>query len=250
MYEAFYFGPEERQLFGVYHPSMGGDRRVLTLVCPPLFSEQMRAHAALRKLSIALSDIGHHVLRFDYVGTGDSFGNLTNVSLADWETDIATALQEGRELSGCEKVRVLGVRGSCPLVCRSVGNQTVVDRLVFWDPIRDGRQYLDVLRRGQLESIQFHVLMNRAYRKKIESSYCVYEMSESMKGDFLELSQATYSSATSEKMSVVTTVPPGGNSVGEVRTEFVDFDCDWDTESEEVIMCQPVLETLIKCLCD
>jgi pimeloyl-ACP methyl ester carboxylesterase len=245
MHEAFFFGPEKRQLFGIYHPSLGVDRRVLTLVCPPLFSELNRTHAALRKLSNSLANAGYHVLRFDYSGTGDSYGNLEDVTLDDWREDIATALQEGRELSGCDKVRVLGVRGSCPLVARSVGDNPAVDRLVFWDPVVEGRQYLEELRNGQQELFRQNVFVHAATKRAAKGEYDVYRMSDAMKCGFLELQADAYESIDKSKLRVVTTKMPVRLEVSDGFSDFVDFDCGWGVESEDLVMCQPVLESLM-----
>ena len=57
---------------------------VLTVICPPLFSDYMLTHLVLRELAMALAERGQHVLRFDYRGTGDSFGELGKVTVADW----------------------------------------------------------------------------------------------------------------------------------------------------------------------
>ena len=43
---------------------------------------------------MALAERGQHVLRFDYRGTGDSFGELAEVSVHDWVEDIALAVRE------------------------------------------------------------------------------------------------------------------------------------------------------------
>ena len=72
MMEAFFFGSSEQQLFGSYHPPFSGNGQVLTVICSPRFSEFARTHGALRKLAISIAEMGQHVLRFDYRGTGDS----------------------------------------------------------------------------------------------------------------------------------------------------------------------------------
>jgi hypothetical protein len=250
MYEAFFFGPEDRQLFGVYHPSLGADRRVLTLICPPLFSELNRTHAALRKLGNSLASVGHHVLRFDYSGTGDSYGNLEEFTLADWQQDITTALKEGCELSGCDKVRVLGVRGSCPLVARSVGNDPAVDRFVFWDPLVDGERYLEELRNGQQELFQQNVHVSSEAKQAARHSYVVYGMSDSMESEFLNLTAESYVPVQGKMLRVVSTSATAKPAVADVSAEFVDFECAWGIESEDLVMCQPVLEILMKQLSD
>ncbi|MGH6803332.1 MAG: hypothetical protein ACREC3_08190 [Methyloceanibacter sp.] len=42
MVEAFYFELRNQQLFASYRLPVGGNRRVLTVICPPLFLEYMR----------------------------------------------------------------------------------------------------------------------------------------------------------------------------------------------------------------
>jgi alpha/beta superfamily hydrolase len=115
--EPFFFGPCNQQLFAIYHPPIGGSSQVLTVICPPLFNEYMRTHPALRELAVALAGKGEHVLRFDYRGTGDSFGHLGEVTVSDWLEDIALAVREGHEISGSSVVQVLGVRAGALLAC-------------------------------------------------------------------------------------------------------------------------------------
>ena len=38
MIEAFFFGPSNQQVFASYHPPVGGNGQVLTVICPPLFN--------------------------------------------------------------------------------------------------------------------------------------------------------------------------------------------------------------------
>ena len=39
MHEAFFFGPGNQRVFANYHPAAGGGGAVLTVICPPLFSD-------------------------------------------------------------------------------------------------------------------------------------------------------------------------------------------------------------------
>ena len=126
---------------------------MLTVICPPLFNEYMRTQLALRELAISLAERGQHVLRFDYRGTGDSSCELDEVAISDWLEDIALAVREGRDLSGSSVVRLLGVRAGALLACRSAGASGDVQRLVLWDPVPDGAEYLQALRRIQGQSL-------------------------------------------------------------------------------------------------
>jgi alpha-beta hydrolase superfamily lysophospholipase len=135
-----------KQVFATYHPASGGGGVVLIIICPPLFSDYTRTHLALRELAMALAERGQHVLRFDYRGTGDSFGDLGEVTVSDWLEDIALGVREGREISGSSVVRLLGVRAGALLACAAARALSDVQRLVLWDPISDGAGYLQVLR--------------------------------------------------------------------------------------------------------
>src|SRR6266446_3195380 len=59
--EAFFFGPSNKQVFATYHPASGGGGVVLTVICPPLFSDYILTHLVLRELAMALAERGQHV---------------------------------------------------------------------------------------------------------------------------------------------------------------------------------------------
>ena len=79
MIEAFFFGEDGNEIFGTYHAPGGMGTDALTVICPPLLAEYMSTQVALRELAISLSAAGHHVLRFDYRGTGDSAGDIADM---------------------------------------------------------------------------------------------------------------------------------------------------------------------------
>jgi pimeloyl-ACP methyl ester carboxylesterase len=246
MHEAFFFGPDERQIFSIYHPSLGGDGRVLTVLCPPLFAELNRTHAALRKLAIALSERGHHVLRMDYRGSGDSFGDLKDMTLADWVQDIELTVQEGRELTGCRAVRLLGVRGSALLASRAAGSMPDIERLVFWDPISDGIECLSSLQREQAAVLDTHHYLSRDDRRDAKRQYGVYEVSNNMLEEFRTIDASVYSAIPSNKVRVVSTSTDSVFPVAEAPASVVNFACDWETQIEGVIFSQPVLESIME----
>jgi hypothetical protein len=59
--EAFFFGPSNKQVFATYHPASGGGGVVLTVICPPLFSDYILTHLVLRELAMALAE-GNSIL--------------------------------------------------------------------------------------------------------------------------------------------------------------------------------------------
>jgi len=106
---------------------------VLTVICPPLFFDYTRTQLTLRKLAISLAERGQHVLRFDYRGTGDSFGDLGELTVSDWLEDIALACGKTRYFREPE-IAATGSAASALLACRLPGASSDFQRLVLWIP--------------------------------------------------------------------------------------------------------------------
>ncbi len=138
--QASHFGSTGRELFGIYHPPLGQRARDLgVLLCYPGPQEYMRVHWAFRKLAAALAREGFHVFRFDYSGTGDSWGDGNAGSFERWREDVATALEELRDVSGARKVSVVGFRLGAVLASQTA---VKVRDLVLWEPVVDGAAHL------------------------------------------------------------------------------------------------------------
>lgn len=150
----FYFGPE-RALFGLFHAA-GIPTRKAVLLCPPLGQDQIRCHRLYRQLAQALAAEGVAVLRFDYYGTGDSAGDSADV---DWErcmADTAAATAELRVRSGINQVFAFGARLGASIALASAA-QARFAGVVAWDPVLDGRAYVE-----QLDALQLALRMDRA----------------------------------------------------------------------------------------
>jgi pimeloyl-ACP methyl ester carboxylesterase len=144
----FYFGDPDKPLFGIYSapPDHSAPRGALVL-CYPFGPEYMRAHRALRELSHHLGQKGHHALRFDYFGCGDSSGTSEEGTVEQWLADIAQAVAELRESSGIARISLLGLRFGATLAAVAASRNPSIDRLVLWDPIVKGTDYLEELAR-------------------------------------------------------------------------------------------------------
>lgn len=248
MQEAFFFGRDQAQVFACYHPPLGGDGRVLTVVCPPLLSEYPRTHRALRDIALLLAAAGQHVIRFDYRGTGDSSGDLNECSVADWLRDITDTIAEGRDIADCSMVRVLAVRASALIACAAVGAGSEVDRIVLWDPVLDGAAYLDELRQAQQALLQRNNFLSRTDRQLVMSEYGGYTLSGDMVRQLSALGAQTYAAVPPEKLWVVTTSADAGVPETCGHRELTPFNCSWDHVATDVVVPRPVLETLRECL--
>src|SRR5512140_2391914 len=72
---SFYFGPEDRPLFGTVHAPSRAWTGARVLLCAPLGYEGLFAHITLGDLAAHLAETaGAVVMTFDYDGAGDSAG--------------------------------------------------------------------------------------------------------------------------------------------------------------------------------
>ena len=138
------FGPAGRELVGLYQPPSGGqDRRECCVLCNPFGQESVRSHRVFRILADRLSRAGLHVLRFDYLGTGDSAGADEDGSLAAWTDDVVRASDELVRRSSASQVAWFGLRlGATLAALASRSAPRPPGRLVLWDPVIDGPAYL------------------------------------------------------------------------------------------------------------
>ena len=142
---AFMFGETEMPLYGVYHsPVTYQANERAFLICMPLGYEYYKAYSALRLLADELARQGHHTLRFCYTGTGDSSGESSDFSVEQALNDIQLAQTELKELSGLEVCSIFGLRFGATLGALSA-QDTEYDKLIFWDPIISGDEYIQSL---------------------------------------------------------------------------------------------------------
>ena len=140
----FFFGESGSALFGIHsRPDSALDPSWAVLVCNPLGQEAIRAHRTLALLASRLAAAGVHVLRFDYLGTGDSDGDLGFGDPGRCIEDIRMALRELRDIAGTRHTAVLGLRFGATLAA-SIPDLDA-DRLILWDPVIDGADYVHQL---------------------------------------------------------------------------------------------------------
>jgi pimeloyl-ACP methyl ester carboxylesterase len=137
--DTFLFGPGDR-LFGAYYEGFGPPAAPPVLICNGLGQDAMRSHLLLRHLARRISAIGGPVLQFDYRGTGDSWGEPDQNTMSEYREDTAHALQELLDISARPRAVILGVRLGAWLALEHG------DRVVAWDPILSGADYVATLR--------------------------------------------------------------------------------------------------------
>ena len=129
-------------MFGVMHVPSGARARAGIVICPPLGKEHVDTYRGLKLLAQALCAKGFAVLRFDYIGTGDSTGlQGADSAIRDYGASISEAVAFMRD-SGADRIGLVGLRAGALLAAVTAPSIRGVSELVLWDPVMDGRLYL------------------------------------------------------------------------------------------------------------
>ncbi len=155
---AFFFGSAERQLFGFHHAPRGTPVGAV-VICASWGSEYQYAHRALRVLATRLAERGLHVLRFDYSGTGDSWGDTSDADVSRWTQDASLAIQELRAISSVQQVSVVGLRLGALVAAIASSERADVRRVAMWDPVHDGPEWAQRMQAsttGQVDTTASH----------------------------------------------------------------------------------------------
>jgi hypothetical protein len=137
-----YFGPADSPLFGVLHLPVDNQIRAGVLICGSLGKEGMDSVRLHRILADRLARCGFGVLRFDYLGLGDSaYGQVRDDAVANWVASVGHAL-DYLTLIGAESVSAIGIRAGCLILQEYLGQSHKINRVVYLDPCGTGRRYL------------------------------------------------------------------------------------------------------------
>lgn len=143
-----FFGPPSQALFGVLHEAEPGATGSAFVFCHPLAEEKLWTQRVFVSFARQLAAAGHPVLRFDYRGNGDSDGAFSACSLDSIKSDVRTAIDQVRRMTGVTSVSLLGLRAGATIASVVAADDAAgIDRLVLWSPIVDGARYMqDLLR--------------------------------------------------------------------------------------------------------
>jgi dienelactone hydrolase len=96
--------------------------------------EYFAAHRGFRLLAARLSQKGFPVLRFDYFGSGDSFGDPEQTLFPQMREDVAEAFSELRRRSRCSSIALVGQQLGASLIMAACLPAQEVSSAVLWDP--------------------------------------------------------------------------------------------------------------------
>ncbi|MRV75864.1 hydrolase 2, exosortase A system-associated [Duganella sp. FT92W] len=133
--------------FCLYHAPAGPCTAALVYLHP--FAEEMNRSRRMAALAArALAAQGVAVLQIDLLGCGDSSGDFADANWEAWRADVALAVSWLRERSG----HVPGLWGlrTGALLALDCARGTGCARLLLWQPVHSGAQYLTQFLRLQL----------------------------------------------------------------------------------------------------
>ena len=137
-----FFGPSDSPLFGVLHLPVDNQIRGGVLICGSLGKEGMDSVRLQRVLADSLARRGFGVLRFDYLGLGDSaYAQVRDDAVANWVASVGHAL-DYLTLIGAESATAIGIRAGCLVLNEYLAQSHTVNRVVYLDPYGTGRRYL------------------------------------------------------------------------------------------------------------
>lgn len=236
MMEPFIFG--EKQLFGVFYPSSDYSSETLVVVCPPLFDEYRRTYRALGEFADACAKTGHHALRFDYSGTGDSGGMLEDINAVDeWLQDIDSAIEEGITLSGASQVCLVGVRWGGTLAC--LCQHEALEKILVWDWIKDGSEYTEWLRTIDSNLADEHRPI--ATSTAAHNDYRMFALASSL----LESMSLVRIDQTRKPVTIFLSQSEQNEAKTEENSIKVNFEYDWPADEDGLIRPMMVLRKML-----
>lgn len=112
------------------------------VVAPPFAEELNKSRRTLALLGAAAAGAGVPVLLPDLNGTGDSTGDWADARWDVWVADLVAAV-DLMAARGAGQVAIVGLRLGAVLACAALPCCAApVCRLVLWQPVVSGRQYL------------------------------------------------------------------------------------------------------------
>lgn len=112
------------------------------LLCAPFGQEYMRSHKSFSLLASMLNRRGVAVMRFDYYGTGDSYGESQDISIREWRENTLAAIEELQAITRVAKVKIIGLRLGATIAYLASLRSQVIEHLILWDPVLQGDCYL------------------------------------------------------------------------------------------------------------
>lgn len=202
-----------------------GPPRCSLLMCNPLFEERKSAQRVMVEAARDLAAAGCDVLRFDYRGCGDSAGDFADAGCEEWRADIAAAYAWLICRGAGMPAGVLGLRLGAALGLGAAGDLPGLAFAIAWEPVLDGRRYLDQEFRRKLvkEMVTFGQsrLTRATLRKELDEGRSVdldgYELTPRLAADIAAIDGERLTRNVPARMLLVGVGSAGGLPVDAAR---------------------------------
>jgi exosortase A-associated hydrolase 2 len=190
----FFFDGNGYRLFGVIHDPDVKPNGHGFVFCHPFAEEKLWAHRVFVNFARTLAQKGYFVLRFDYMGNGDSEGDFSDSSVETYLTDINTAVAWIKTNRPIEAgTGLLGLRFGASLASIAAEKDINLAHLVLWEPIVDGARYMkDMLR----INISTQSAVYREVRYNTEALVEQMKSGKTVNIDGYEMNRAMYEQAS------------------------------------------------------
>lgn len=186
----FFFDGEGYRLFGVLHKPEGKEKGKGFIFCSPFGEEKLWTHRVFVNFARDLSKQGYPVLRFDYMGNGDSEGDFEDCSVQTKLSDISCAIRVLREKAPhIEAVWLLGLRFGATLALLAAGTHSDIERLILWEPIINGSAYMREMLRINLAT---QTSVYKEIRHNTEALIQMMKEGKTVNVDGYEMSRTLY----------------------------------------------------------
>jgi exosortase A-associated hydrolase 2 len=145
--ERFFFESGGKNLYGHLHLPVQESRGIGWIFCDPFAEEKLWAHRILFNLARRLTAHGFPVLRFDYMGHGDSEGHFSEATLGSRIEDILSAMAVMKKRAEVEHIGLFGLRLGAALALKALQREGSAEAVILWAPVLKVKDYIyDCLR--------------------------------------------------------------------------------------------------------
>jgi uncharacterized protein len=154
MDEFFFFKNNTHSLFGCLHQPdhPEGSNKIGLIFCAPFAEEKLWSQRVFVNMARFLSKKGFTVLRFDYMGHGDSDGNFEDSDIESRLKDINAAVEGIMERTDLDKIGLLGLRFGATLAALYAEQNNRIDFLVLLEPVVEVGKYFRMCLRSNLST--------------------------------------------------------------------------------------------------
>jgi hypothetical protein len=160
-----FFDGDGARLFGLLHspdgPAPAHAAGLAFVMSHPFGEEKLWSHRVFVSMARALAARGHAVLRFDYMGAGDSSGATSDTSVETHVSDLRSAVRQLLQRHpATRRIGAIGLRLGASIAALAA-ERAAVDAelallgegpLVLWEPVIDGESYFQEILRSNLST--------------------------------------------------------------------------------------------------